>query len=367
MVKETSKQLYEAVQYAIQSDYNIYDKQKNAYARLATAKDTCIFGAGQFFLDGYPYIKDVVKAKYICDNNIDKVIAEKRNTYGLECIHVYELEKKEDILVVIMLGGGYCEVKDQLDKKGIDNIYVGDLVLNMYSPKYSAEWFSAQCDQIMDTLELFEDDISKENYVEIICNRIAPHLRKKSFEEIKSGGGYFSTGLFEYSNEEVYVDVGAYIGDTIDEFCSYFKKEQLEYKHIYAFELDPGTCKCLQENVARMNVGNIDIYQKGIGEKTDETIGILNLDSLFEDKKITLLKMDIEGYEWGALHGGIKSIQKWKPKMAVCVYHYLEDLWRIPQFIKQLNPEYKLYLRHRSPVVWDSVLYASCEEIGKEK
>lgn len=362
MGDERKKQLYEAVQYAIKSNYDAYNKEKSAHDKLASAEDICIFGAGKFFLEGYPYVKNMIKAKYICDNNIDKVIAEKRNTYGLKCIHVDELDKKEGILVVIMLGGGYCEVKDQLDKNGIDNIYVGDLVLNMYSPRHSAAWFSAQCNEIIDTLELFDDDISKENYVEIICNRIAPHLRKKSFEEIKTEGGYFSTGLFEYSNEEVYVDAGAYIGDTIEEFCNYFKKEQLAYKHIYAFELDQEIYKYLYENVSRMNVCNIDIYQKGIAEKSDESAGVLNLDALFEDEKITLIKMDIEGYEWGALHGGLKSIQKWKPQMAICVYHYLEDLWRIPQFIKQLNPEYKLYLRHRSPVVWDSVLYARCGE-----
>lgn len=85
---------------------------------------------------------------------------------------------------------------------------------------------------------------------------------------------------------------------------------------------------------------------------------MLCLDRALEGKQITLIKMDIEGYEWGALHGGRMSIQKWNPKMAICLYHCLEDLWRIPIYIKQLNPEYKLYLRHHSPVVWDSVLYA---------
>lgn len=130
-------------------------------------------------------MKELIKAKYVCDNNIDRVIAEKRNTYGLECIHVDELDKKEGILVVIMLGGGYREVKEQLDKKGIENIYVGDLVLNMYTPRHSSAWFSAQSDDIVDVLDLFEDDMSKENYVEIICNRIAPHLSKKLLRKLR--------------------------------------------------------------------------------------------------------------------------------------------------------------------------------------
>ncbi len=358
MFEESKKRLYEAVRYAIQSDYAVYNKQKRACDKLAAAKDVCIFGAGRFFREGYPYVKALIQAKYLCDNHIDGVIAEKRNTYGLECLHVDELEQKEGILVVIMLGKGYCEVKNQLDQKRIDNMYVGELLLNMYTPRHNAAWFSAQRDDIMAAADLFEDDRSRENYVEIICNRIAPHLSKKTFEEIKTEGEYFDTGVFQYLKEEIFVDIGAYTGDTIEQFCSHCQKEKIVCKQIYAYEMDAETFEQLQENVAKIKDCNIEIHQKGIAQKDDEANSMLCLDRALEGKQITLIKMDIEGYEWGALHGGRMIIQKWKPKMAVCLYHCLEDLWRIPIYIKQLNPEYKLYLRHHSPVVWDSVLYA---------
>lgn len=164
----------------------------------------------------------------------------------------------------------------------------------------------------------------------------------------------------------MFVDIGAYTGDTIEQFCNYCQKKKIICKQIYAYELDAEIFECLRDNVAKMKDYNIEIYQKGIAEQDDEANTMLCLVSALEDKKITIVKMDIEGYEWGALHGGRMSIQKWKPKMAICLYHCLEDLWRIPYFIKSLNPEYKLYLRHHSPVVWDSVLYAECEEGKKE-
>lgn len=69
--------------------------------------------------------------------------------------------------------------------------------------------------------------------------------------------------------------------------------------------------------------------------------------------------MDIEGYEWKTLQGGAEIIWDYEPKLAVCLYHILEDLWRIPLYVKELVPKYKLHLRHHSPIVWDSVQYAT--------
>jgi hypothetical protein len=57
-----------------------------------------------------------------------------------------------------------------------------------------------------------------ENYVEILCNRLAPHLCQKLFQDIKTDGEYFSTGILRFGSEEVFVDVGAYIGDTVEQF-----------------------------------------------------------------------------------------------------------------------------------------------------
>lgn len=49
MFEEGKKRLYEAVQYAIQSDYAAYNKQERTCNKLTVAKNICIFGAGKFF------------------------------------------------------------------------------------------------------------------------------------------------------------------------------------------------------------------------------------------------------------------------------------------------------------------------------
>ena len=40
-----------------------------------------------------------------------------------------------------------------------------------------------------------------------------------------------------------------------------------------------------------------------------------------------------------ALQGAAQSIRKYKPKMAICTYHKLQDIWEIPLYIKKLRPQ----------------------------
>jgi len=70
------------------------------------------------------------------------------------------------------------------------------------------------------------------------------------------------------------------------------------------------------------------------------------------------IKMDIEGAEIPALFGAQKTICKYKPTMAVSIYHHKTDLWEIPLLIAGFNPEYKLYIRHHYNYACDTVCYA---------
>ena len=86
-------------------------------------------------------------------------------------------------------------------------------------------------------------------------------------------------------------------------------------------------------------------------------IAVDSIDNVVKDK-VSFIKMDIEGSELEALKGAKNTILKYKPKLAVCVYHKKEDLITIPQYILSLNQNYKLYLRHYGENSCDTVLYA---------
>jgi hypothetical protein len=68
--------------------------------------------------------------------------------------------------------------------------------------------------------------------------------------------------------------------------------------------------------------------------------------------------MDIEGAELDTLKGAEQLIKKYKPKLAVCVYHKFEDLYVIPQYLHSIVPAYKFVLRQHDCSLYETVLYA---------
>jgi FkbM family methyltransferase len=74
--------------------------------------------------------------------------------------------------------------------------------------------------------------------------------------------------------------------------------------------------------------------------------------------RVDFLKMDIEGFEMPALHGSHATISKWRPKLAICLYHKYRDLWQITNHIQDRYPFYDLYLGHYTLHGEETVLYA---------
>ena len=104
----------------------------------------------------------------------------------------------------------------------------------------------------------------------------------------------------------------------------------------------------LSEGMSRLeNADDIDEGSHVVREVSEsaEMSEIVRLDDVIREK-VTFIKMDIEGEELEALKGGAEIIKNYKPKLAISVYHKLEDLVEIPRFIMNLDSTYKLYLRH---------------------
>ena len=94
-----------------------------------------------------------------------------------------------------------------------------------------------------------------------------------------------------------------------------------------------------------------------IGEG-DATIETTALDEVFSDRRITFIKMDIEGAEYEALRGSEKTIRAQRPKLAISIYHKPEDIVELPKLILEFQPDYHLYLRHYCIFDNETVLYA---------
>lgn len=93
----------------------------------------------------------------------------------------------------------------------------------------------------------------------------------------------------------------------------------------------------------------------GIGKSR---INVTDLDSVLKDEKVTFIKFDIEEAGLNGIVGAEQIIREQKPKLAICIYHRIEDIWSIPALLLKYNSEYKFYLGHYSVGTYDSVLYA---------
>ena len=186
---------------------------------------------------------------------------------------------------------------------------------------------------------------------------------------------FFDKDIMEFSGHEVYVDCGAYDGDTVTGFIENLERGGVFfYRKIYAFEADPKNVDAMRKNLEGYD--NVSIIAKGVYDSTgvlrfatEGTIGsrisdegteieVTSIDETVKDEEVTFIKMDIEGSELMALKGAEKTIRRCRPKLAICVYHRVEDLTTIPQYIKSLNPDYKLYFRKYWPNALEAVLYA---------
>ena len=68
--------------------------------------------------------------------------------------------------------------------------------------------------------------------------------------------------------------------------------------------------------------------------------------------------MDIEGSETAALIGAIETIKKFKPKLAIAIYHSVDDLVNIPTWILNLDLDYEIFIGHYTIHAEETVCFA---------
>lgn len=175
------------------------------------------------------------------------------------------------------------------------------------------------------------------------------------------------------------IEGGSFQGETTVWLASCVKEEG----RVFAFELDKRNIDLINRNIHRNHFEDrVQIINKGLWDENTELYlegnsfstkcleegssqnkaPVIQIDSYVKKnniKKVDFIKMDIEGAELKALKGAAKTIEQFKPKLAICVYHKPNDLMEIPFYIKSLVPEYKLYLSHKCTVWSETVLFAT--------
>jgi FkbM family methyltransferase len=180
---------------------------------------------------------------------------------------------------------------------------------------------------------------------------------------------------------DIVIDAGSCYGDT----ALYFSTKAGPTGRVIGFEFIPENLDILRQNL-ELNpkyASNIEIIERPIWESSDKVFYMVNngpgsriserplgsgaaqvrsisIDDMVRDKKlprVDFIKMDIEGAELPALKGALETLNRFKPTLAICVYHRGDDWITIPEFVRSLNLGYKMWLDHFSIYPEETVLF----------
>ena len=232
----------------------------------------------------------------------------------------------------------------------------------------------AHAEEVARAARLWADEESTAEYAAQIQLRAfgdPSGLSRPNLEE-----SYILSGVFQLGPEDVFLDCGAYDGDTIRNLID----NQIQFARIEAVEADTHSFARLANYVSSLHpdvTNRIRLHQCAVGAhrgtvRFDATGGVdakvsdagrilidmVPIDVMFASKRVSMIKMDIEGGEYDALIGAQQVIQRDRPILAICVYHSQEDIWRLPLLIRTLCPEHRMYLKAYRGDGIQTVVYA---------
>lgn len=184
---------------------------------------------------------------------------------------------------------------------------------------------------------------------------------------------YFEKDIIPHNTDEVFIDGGCYDGRTIRQFIDWCGGD---YRKIFAFEPDKISYERIAERISDEKIRDVKLYNRGLWSRETEltfnedgsqgariseagaaTIKTISIDEAVENEKVTFIKLDVEGAEYETLLGAKETIRKYRPKMAISVYHKPEDIFELPELILSMDDSYKFYLKHYQLSPNETILY----------
>jgi FkbM family methyltransferase len=322
----------------------------------AAAYDTLVnqFGVEpEFFIDN-----DIKKeGKFVCGKPI---VLEPWKSYS---------KFTEEYAVLIATGWKYAhQIEAQLSEVGATEY------LHFWSFRIALDF-----ERYKAVAKMVNDELSVLSYYGALFNMLTDN---RDFI-LTNSEHYFAVRNFKYyETGSIIVDAGSFNGAEIEEYM----KRSYGSAVVYAFEPSADMTETLNHNkkilkkkynlrddqivivpfglgenaIERMffsqNYGGIGVVANEIG---DNAIKVTTLDEYFSDKQhFDVLKADIESMELPMLKGGAKTIEKYRPMLAISIYHSVDEFVTIAEYLHAIVPSYKFAVRNHSYNYTDTVLYA---------
>ena len=373
------------------------------------------FGDSGDFADLWKYLKSSKKHKvlYGMGNGADKVLAVCKD-YGIE---IDDFFASDDFVRGHSFHGkrvlSYSEIIEKYEASNtivllcfatrldsvLSNIYKIASECELYAPDvpvygneiFNAEYLSSHIEQIKAAARLFSDEKSRSTYTDIINYKLSGKTDYLISCESTENETFSLLGADKFIRT---ADLGAYNGDSIRQLLKYSPN----LSHVTALEPDRRNFRKLCEyRDSKTDSIIIDAYNCGAwSEKNDFTFEqsgnrnasfasnisyfqssvnsenhnqpkhakqakteVNTLDNILGGERVDYIKYDVEGSEKEALEGSLNTIKKYSPALLVSAYHRSCDIFTLPTYVHQINPDYSMYLRKlRYIPAWDINLLA---------
>lgn len=343
------------------------------YVRKALTIGVAIAGAGPYGRSALRYLKKTgVQVLFFLDNNPEK---QGQTIDGIKVVAPQSLaEIMPTAAVLIAARHAVQPVKKQLDGIGLRNL------------SFDA-FFVAQNIAFVEKIRsdfLITDERSHQVFDGILMAMVSGN--EAHCAQVMDTNHYFILPEFVNCGADHFVDAGAFVGDSVEKFIW---ANNGVFKKIYAFEPGPAQFSALNFRMDRLSrewafgkekyecirlglsdsareisfsvdqnmLQGTNLLEEKEENEVNASVKVVSLDDFLAGRPATFIKVDIEGMEMEMLRGAKKTIQQFKPKLALSIYHEPEDLFNIHLYVRSLVPEYNIVVRHHAPTLMETVLY----------
>lgn len=293
----------------------------------------------------------------------------KRSFRGFEVKSISQLESEiGDFIIALAFASPLPEVVENIKALSLKLKVIMPSVPVYESEIFNKEFLKSHIDEIEKAYLLLADEQSKKVFENTIQFQLSGDLNYCFDCETDKNEAF---RILDLNDNESFLDLGAYRGDTVDEFLHYTNG----YEKIVAVEPDTRTYKKLVshceslENCTTLNNAiwgeNCTLHfdgNRGRGASAKafgEEKQAICVDYIAEKHgKFTYINIDVEGAESEMLKGAKNTLKSYSPKICIAAYHKSEDIFALVNQINEINPNYKIYLRHHPHIsFWDTNIY----------
>ena len=312
------------------------------------------------------------------------------------------LALREKVIVLIAFASELPDVMERFYKlASVHETYAPHVPVFSGEETVTAAWIKKYERELQTVYERLADavsrEVSRETFASVLNYKLSGKL--SYLQACTTNRAEDLRTIFSFGGEEMYLDLGAYNGDTVQEFLQLTRGR---YKKIVALEPDPKNYKKLTDYVRQYELKNVTCLQAGVwndcgsleltgngGRQSTfweadrsrfatqplsqtcsmkkkikkQQVTVVSVDAVLGNDHGDYMKFDVEGVEKEALEGAAGHLAPdgngALPKLLVAAYHHDEDLFALPLLLWKLQPEYKIYLRkHPYVPAWEINIFA---------